>query len=44
VRIFGAAARAHAGLADHVDDDAATLRAWLGLAIRDAAPFERRVR
>ena len=43
-RIFGAAARAHAGLADLVDDDAATLRAWLGLAIRDAAPFERRVR
>ena len=42
--IFGAAARAHAGLADLVDDDAATLRAWLALAIRDAEPFERSVR
>ena len=43
-RVFGAVARAHAGLGDLVDDDAATLRAWIGLAIRDAAPFEPRVR
>ncbi len=42
--VFGAAARAHAGLADLVADDAATLRAWIGVAIRDAEPFERAVR
>ena len=43
-RVFGAAARAATGVADLVDDDAATLRAWIDLAIRNAVPFERRVR
>jgi len=43
-RVFGAPARAAAGIADLIEDDAATLRAWIGLAIRDAVPFERRVR
>jgi malonate decarboxylase beta subunit len=43
-RVFGARARAMSGMADLVDDDAATLRAWIALAVRDAAPFERRVR
>jgi len=42
--VFGAAARAHAGLADLVADDATTLRAWITLAIRDAQPFEPGVR
>jgi malonate decarboxylase beta subunit len=43
-QVFGARSRARTGLADLVDDDAATLRAWLAHAMRDGEPFERRVR
>ena len=42
--VFGAAARARAGIADLVGDDATALRAWIDVATRNAAPFEPRVR
>lgn len=42
--VFGAAARARAGMADLVEDDATALRAWIDVATRNAAPFEPRVR
>lgn len=42
--VFGAAARARAGIADLVDDDVSALRAWIDVAIRNTAPFEPRVR
>jgi len=42
--IYGAPARAAAGIADLVEDDVATLVAWIDMAIRAAEPFEARVR
>lgn len=42
--VFGAAARAHGGVADLVEDDAATARAWIDIALRSVLPFERSVR
>jgi len=42
--VFGAPARARAGIADLVEDDATAVRAWIDVATRNAAPFEPRVR
>lgn len=42
--VFGAAARAHGGVADLVVDDPGALRAWIDIALRNAPPFERGVR
>jgi malonate decarboxylase beta subunit len=42
--VFGAPARASAGVADLVVDDPAALRAWIDIALRNVLPFERGVR